>query len=906
MLTIYVNGQAYSIAEGQNLLQACLSLGFDLPYFCWHPALGSVGACRQCAVKQFKDEKDRQGELIMACMTPAADGTRISINDPEAVQFRASVIEWLMINHPHDCPVCDEGGECHLQDMTVMTGHTYRSYRFNKRTYRNQDLGPFIDHEMNRCIQCYRCVRFYRDYAGGRDLHVFASRNRVYFGRFQDGALENEFSGNLVEVCPTGVFTDRTQGDHYTRKWDLQAAPSLCVHCGLGCNTLPGERYGTLRRIRNRYNHQINGYFICDRGRYGYGFVNSDRRIRRPLRRQDDRGGQVAILEKEALQLAATYLAQAKKVIGIGSPRASLESNFALRRLVGAQGFFAGFSSAEQQTLNTALSVLRQGPVASATLQSTGLADCVLVLGEDVTQTAPLLALNLRRLRYRKAAVAASGFQLPEWNDAAVRQLAHLHQPNLFIAATCPTRLDDEAWRAVCATPDDLVRIGFAIWAGLDGDPAPAAELATDLRALAAEAAGALLKARRPLVVTGAACGPALIEAAANIAWRLKSKDRAAELFFCAPECNSMGLAMMDGRDLQEAFQQVAEGSADTVILLENDLYRRADSAAVKAMFQNARAVIVIDHLVNATTAEGDLVLPAATFAEAAGTLVNNEGRAQRHHAVMPPDDRVQPGWRWLQALGQAGGFQPEPAFQSAGDVMAGLAAALPVFQPATELARTADRPAPNNRIARQSHRYSGRTAVTAHIDIFEPKPPEDPDSALAYSMEGQQAPPPAPLVARYWAPGWNSVQALHKFQGEIKGPMGGGDPGRRLIAPGGFDRPVFFASPAAPAPLGENEFRVVPIHHIFGSEELSMASPPVAQRAPEAYLALAPGNPIAGEGARVLIEIQGTPLDLPVRLVAGLPERTAGLPAGLPGLSGLPGRTVAVLPAVLKITKRS
>ena len=109
---------------GENLLHACLSLGLDLPYFCWHPALGSVGACRQCAVKQFRDENDTRGKLVMACMTPAADGTRISIDDPEASEFRAGVIEWLMVNHPHDCPVCDEGGECHLQDMTVMTGHT--------------------------------------------------------------------------------------------------------------------------------------------------------------------------------------------------------------------------------------------------------------------------------------------------------------------------------------------------------------------------------------------------------------------------------------------------------------------------------------------------------------------------------------------------------------------------------------------------------------------------------------------------------------------------------------------------------------------------------------------------------------------------------------------------------------
>ena len=265
----------------QNLLHACLSLGFDLPYFCWHAALGSVGACRQCAVKEFKDEKDTKGKIVMACMTPAKEETRISIHDPEAVAFRAAIVEGMMLNHPHDCPVCDVGGECHLQDMTVMTGHDYRRTRFEKRTFRNQYLGPFLYHEMNRCIQCYRCVRFYREYAGGNDLNVFGIKNTVYFGRSEDGVLENEFAGNLVEICPTGVFTDETLRRHYTRKWDLRMAPSICVHCAAGCNITIGERYGLLRRVLTRFNSEVNGYFLCDRGRYGYEFVNSEHRIRR-------------------------------------------------------------------------------------------------------------------------------------------------------------------------------------------------------------------------------------------------------------------------------------------------------------------------------------------------------------------------------------------------------------------------------------------------------------------------------------------------------------------------------------------------------------------------------------------------------------------------------------------------
>ncbi|HMW73617.1 MAG TPA: 2Fe-2S iron-sulfur cluster-binding protein [Cellvibrionaceae bacterium] len=150
MATIHVDGKQYEVDGSQNLLEACLNLGLDIPYFCWHPALGSVGACRQCAVKQYNDENDTRGRLVMSCMTPAADKTYIAIDEAEAKSFRKSVVEWLMTNHPHDCPVCAEGGHCHLQDMTVMTGHNARRYRFTKRTHVNQDLGPFVNHEMNR------------------------------------------------------------------------------------------------------------------------------------------------------------------------------------------------------------------------------------------------------------------------------------------------------------------------------------------------------------------------------------------------------------------------------------------------------------------------------------------------------------------------------------------------------------------------------------------------------------------------------------------------------------------------------------------------------------------------------------------------------------------------------------
>ncbi|HSC71315.1 MAG TPA: 2Fe-2S iron-sulfur cluster-binding protein, partial [Candidatus Methylomirabilis sp.] len=224
MPKLIVDNIEVEVPAGTSVLEAARKVGIWIPHFCYHPALGSVGACRLCAMKFL--EGPVKG-VQMSCMVPAQDGMVVSTTDGEAARMRSLVIEWLMLNHPHDCPVCDEGGECLLQDYTVAGGHGTRRYHGKKRTFRNQDLGPYVEHEMNRCIECYRCVRFYQDFAGGTDLGVMANANRVYFGRFTDGTLESPFSGNLVDICPTGVYTDKT-ARFRARYWDYEMAPSVC------------------------------------------------------------------------------------------------------------------------------------------------------------------------------------------------------------------------------------------------------------------------------------------------------------------------------------------------------------------------------------------------------------------------------------------------------------------------------------------------------------------------------------------------------------------------------------------------------------------------------------------------------------------------------------------------------
>jgi NADH-quinone oxidoreductase subunit G len=899
MAVIHVEGRAYEVQAGPNLLQAILGLGFDLPYFCWHPALGAVGACRQCAVKQFQDADDTRGRIVMACMTPVAEGLRISVHDPEAIAFRRSVIEWLMTNHPHDCPVCDEGGECHLQDMTVMTGHAHRRHRFAKRTFRNQDLGPLVHHEMNRCIQCFRCVRFYGDYAGGTDLVALGSRNRTYFGRFRDGTLESPFAGNLVEVCPTGVFTDKPLRQHYSRKWDLQTAPSICVHCGLGCNTIAGERYGELRRILNRYHPEVNGYFLCDRGRFGYGFASGPRRLRDVQLREDRSAALRGATADQALERAAAALRDGARLIGIGSPRASLEANYALRALVGPERFCNGLARAEAALTATTLRLLRETPARVPSLRDIERADAVLILGEDVTATAPRCALALRQAARRQPARDAISLGIAEWNDAFMRLVEDGRHGPVHLATPAATALDPLARTARRAVPEEIARLGFAVAHGIDpASPEPAAlaaETASAARAIAAD----LLAAERPLVVSGmGAGGEAVLHAAARVARALVARGKPAALCLTVPECNTLGAGMLSERGLEWAEQHAADGEIDVAIVLENDLGRRMGSAGLGTWFARVRHLVVIDCIATDLVARAEVVLPAASFAEASGTLLSGEGRLQRVHAVHPAPEPLRASWRWLCQLGSQSGIERRWCWETIEDVAAALAADVPALAAIRDLrAQNALPPVAAGRfVPRQSERSSGRTSMRANVSVHEAPPPADPDAPFAFSMEGYAGPPPPASIPRYSAPGWNSVQALNQFQEEIAGPLRGGEPGRRIFEraadePGAAGASVADGTPPPPFVARPEVWRVVALHHTFGSEELSALAPAIASLAPTPYAALNNDDAArlgAAEGDALEITVGAETRSLPLRLAPELPAGVLGLPAGLPGATDL------------------
>ncbi|MEZ7500877.1 NADH-quinone oxidoreductase subunit NuoG [Psychrobacter sp. Arc29] len=973
MAVIHIDGTTVEVDSADNLLQACLSLGIDVPYFCYHPALGSVGSCRQCAVKQFQNKDDMEagkGRLVMSCMVAPGDDMYISVTDDEAKAFRKSMVELLMTNHPHDCPTCEEGGHCHLQDMTYMSGHSRRRYRFTKRTHHNQELGPFIAHEMNRCIACYRCVRFYKDYAGGEDLGVYGSNNRVYFGRDKDGQFESEFSGNLTEVCPTGVFTDKTHSERYNRKWDMQYAPSICHGCSAGCNISPGERYGELRRIENRYNGEVNRYFLCDRGRFGYGYVNREDRPTQALERINDKHVKINI--DYALDETIKRIKD-KKVIGIGSPRASLETNFALKNLVGFDNFSTGLNHQQQALVNKCIEVLSTEGIYNPSMTDIETHDAVLVLGEDITQTSSRVALSVRQAAKNEGLKMAAALQTQPWLAEPVKRIAQDALSPVYVIDVTQTKLEDISKVSVVATPEDITKLGFKVADEIanfaddladiaDPQAADASAETDDMQALAQQIAYDLIQADKPLVVSGSSLSStALIEAAAQITQALTQKratikateqkqveahnakvqaaqakaandqpeedqdlsakpnkpetgvnteaqddverepaenlelkevnnkyQAQASIYLTVPDANSMGVCMLGGQSVEE----LLASDYDVVVVAENQLTDAIDANKLTQLLTD-KTVIALDHQLLDWHKDVDIVLPAASFAEADGTLISAEGRAQRFFQVYDneyyhPMSSIKEGWRWIHAVHSSIEGR-DVDWTQLDDVINALIATHPKLAGIKGAAPDADYRITGLKIARQPRRYSGRTAMRAPISVHEPMQPKDLDTGLTFSMEGYSGKEtPSSMIPFANAAGWNSPQAWNKYQDKVGGHLKNGDPGVRL-----FDQLERLATRQYVAPeamssnttdLQQGQAKLVPIHNIYASSMMASRSPIVAEQLPVAAWRIGiddakDWNIAAGD--YLAIEIDKQQITLPVQLVGYLAEGCIGYPVG-------------------------
>jgi NADH-quinone oxidoreductase subunit G len=574
MPKLTIDGLEVEVPEGLSVLEAAKKLGIVIPHFCYHDALGSVGACRLCAMKFV--EGPVKG-VQMSCMVKAADGMVVHTADPDAMRVRRMVIEWLMTNHPHDCPVCDEGGMCLLQDYTIAGGHGRRRYKGKKRTYLSQYLGEFIEQEMNRCIQCYRCHRFYRDYAGGEDFGTKRIANQTFFGRFKDGWLESEFAGNLADVCPTGVFTDKTYR-FKGRLWELATAPSVCPHCALGCNTVPGAKLRDLVVIKARENLKVNGWFICDRGRFGYRSLSSQDRPRKFIV-----NGQ-AKDKDDAVKAAAKILSDTFAVYGpgsvalMGSPRTSVENNYALKKLaalIGTENIC--YSPDPMRERKDRLAVSKLKPANGRSLRDVEYSDVIIAVGADPVNEAPMLALMMRQAARRGA--------------------------RIIVIDPRPVKLPFD-FTHVPSLPDEF-----------------ADRLAEHIKS-------EIRDSKNPLIVCGTdVAGVDAIDACSELA-----KRSGCGLFYTLSAANSFGAAVMagNGPDFEDILSGIERGEIKTLVAAESDplgMYPDRERAALAA--RKLEALIVMDYLPTNTAKAANVFFPAAAFAEMDGVFVNNEGRAQ-------------------------------------------------------------------------------------------------------------------------------------------------------------------------------------------------------------------------------------------------------------------------------------
>ncbi|TAL05781.1 MAG: NADH-quinone oxidoreductase subunit G, partial [Porticoccaceae bacterium] len=599
------------------------------------------------------------------------------------------------------------------------------------------------------------------------------------------------------------------------------------------------------------------------------------------------------------LAFIRAQLGAGRPVFGIGSPRASLEANSALMELVGRANFSSGQTALDSALVGRCLDVLRSGPARAATLHTIEQADAVLVLGEDVLATAPRIALALRQAARGRATEMCAERKVPQWQAASAADIAQGELHPVFIATPAATRCDDFARETLRAAAPDIARLGFAVAHALDPAAPAVPDLDADTAALAERIAAALRGAQRPLIVSGTGCrDAAVIEAAANIAKALHAPNPATEICLAVPEANSLGVAHFAALDLETLLERAAH-EPSVVVVVENDLYTRLSAGQIDHALADA-TLIVLDHQLTATVSRAQAVLPAASFVEGDGTLVNYEGRAQRFFQVYDPafydpEVAVAESWRWLDRL-QNGAAAHENLDQA----VALCEAAVPALRGIAAAAPDASFRLRGMKIARAPQRQSGRTAARAKIRVHEIRATQDPDSALAFSMEGVNGAagvdrPPA-LVPFAWAPGWNSPQSWNKLQAEVGGHLRGGDPGVQLIA-GGAGRDYFKGVPAAMAQDGA--LRVEPLYAHFGSEELSARAAPIQARMAAPRMALNPADAARfgiADGERIAIGVYGQTLRLTVQLRPDLAPGVIGVPVGLAGVPPVPAGAAATL----------
>ena len=657
MVEIQLDGQTVEVLEGSTVMHAAEKAGTYIPHFCYHKKLSIAANCRMCLVDVEKAPKP-----LPACATPVTQGMIVHTKNDKAIKAQKGVMEFLLINHPLDCPICDQGGECQLQDLAVGYGGGSSRYEEEKRVVFHKDVGPLISmQEMSRCIHCTRCVRFGQEVAGVMELGMSHRGEHAEIETFVGMSVDSELSGNMIDICPVGALTSKPFR-YSARTWELSRRKSISPHDSTGANLMVQVKSNAVMRVLPLENEAVNECWIADRDRFSYEALNSSERLTSPMIKQGDRWTSVD------WQTALEYIANGLKLIKadhgansigtLASPHSTVEELY----LAGALMRGLGSDNIDHRLRNAEFA-----PAGSVRWLGTSIASLselqrVLIVGSNLRKDHPLFAQRIRQAARKGCAVNV------------IVSSTELSSADAWALPVANTLLGEPAgWFS------QLAEVASAI-AAANGAALPAG-LSVPAAGTAAQAmAKSLLGGERKAVLLGnAAAHHAQAGSLLTLANWIAAQT-GASVGYLTEAANTVG-AQLAGAQPQAGglnASQMLGGQLKALFLLNNEPELDSAAGAQAAVALTKTSMVVTLSPFKANMAFSDVLLPIAPFTETPGTFVNAEGRVQSFHAVVKPLGETRPAWKVLRVLGNMLGL-PGFAFESSVEVLA------QVFGPAVD-----------------------------------------------------------------------------------------------------------------------------------------------------------------------------------------------------------------------------
>ena len=640
MIKLEIDGKQVEVENGATVMDAATKLGVFVPHFCYHKKLSIAANCRMCLVQVEKAPKP-----LPACATPATEGMKVETASDYAKAAQKGVMEFLLINHPLDCPICDQGGECQLQDLAVGYGKSGSRYQEEKRVVVHKDIGPLVSmEEMARCIHCTRCVRFGQEIAGVMELGMAGRGEHSEIVSFVGKSVDSELSGNMIDLCPVGALTSKPFR-YSARTWELSRRKSIAPHDGLGSNLIVQVKQDRVMRVLPMENDAVNECWLSDRDRFSYEALNSDQRLTTPMVKKH--GVWAEVDWQEALQAVADGLKAAKQSLGIlASPSATLEELHLLNKLT--RGLGANNIDTRLRQLDTIADDKSNGAhwLGMKVADIAGL-QSVLMVGSSLRREQPLLSARFR-------AATKTGLKL---------NVLHAADDDLLMAVANKVIVKPSA------LPMALAAIAKAL-AEIKGGtlPGEVAQAITDITVTdeARAIARSLAEKEKTAVFLGHVAQQHRHASALHVLAQEIARLAGGTLGFFAPSANSVGAAVVGaapGADGLCAQGMVASPCKSYVLL---NVEPEADCANDKTLgaLQAADFVVSMAMFKNAAALQyAHVLLPVAPFTETAGTFVNMQGLAQSFNGVVKPLGDTRPAWKVIRVLGNLlglAGFEQE------------------------------------------------------------------------------------------------------------------------------------------------------------------------------------------------------------------------------------------------------